>query len=547
MKQRKTSKLIILALSLALLIGSAVGIAVSANEATAPTILSKNVAADGNFCLMFAVDPATCAGDDVTLTVYNTNPEGLEGDALTNATVQTITKPVTDTQPEDLDGNPETAKTDVLVFTTKGVAAKDIADEWYITVESGDLSTTEKYSVREYAFERLYKDQTILAAGGTYEYRQKQFYLSILAVGSTAQDLLVNAELEAGATPERLANEYSYAAISKGSFSGDLAGTYGFVEIGDSITLTEDAGFTEPSWKVYTYGTNGALDTLETVALGSTIEIKGNTVVVPGWAEGVTPGKYFNDIGNNDFNFDSLSNIDLSATTKNDLGLIGSTSTGSNYSESANTTGHHQIIAEAGKGNVLNIGKDGVTETGKTRLWIPVVDHANGNGNCLVIEMDIKFTAELVYSSSEYTSGKSAGTVWTVSSTTAAAKDTGGWNGTNTILNWNNYVIETDGALSTENTSGGDHWNFNEKVDLEFGKWYNVCIEFYDELKAKLYIDGVHVADWNISKSNYNTSERNAPSLAQSLRIEWQERCRPNETHFDNIFVGVVAKDYVAN
>ena len=91
MKQRKTSKLIILALSLALLIGSAVGIAVSANEATAPTILSKNVAADGNFCLMFAVDPATCAGGDVTLTVYNTNPEGLEGDALTNATVQTIT------------------------------------------------------------------------------------------------------------------------------------------------------------------------------------------------------------------------------------------------------------------------------------------------------------------------------------------------------------------------------------------------------------------------------------------------------------------------
>ncbi|MBP3583238.1 MAG: hypothetical protein J6K44_04260, partial [Clostridia bacterium] len=307
MKQRKTSKLIILALSLALLIGSAVGIAVSANEATAPTILSKNVAADGNFCLMFAVDPATCEGSDVTLTVYNTNPEGLEGDALTNATVQTITKLVTDTQPEDLDGNPETAKTDVLVFTTKGVAAKDIADEWYITVESGELSTTEKYSVREYAFERLYKDQTILAAGGTYEYRQKQFYLSILAVGSTAQDLLVNAELEAGATPERLANEYSYAAISKGSFSGDLTGTYGFVEIGDSLTLTEDAGFTDPSWKVYTYGTNGALDTLETVALGSTIEIKGNTVVVPGWAEGLTPGKYFSDLGDDALTFDSIS------------------------------------------------------------------------------------------------------------------------------------------------------------------------------------------------------------------------------------------------
>ena len=542
MKQRKTSKLIILALSLALLIGSAVGIAVSANEATAPTILSKNVAADGNFCLMFAVDPATCAGDNVTLTVYNTNPEGLEGDALTNATVQTITKPVTDTQPEDLDGNPETAKTDVLVFTTKGVAAKDIADEWYITVESGDLTTTEKYSVREYAFERLYKDQTILAAGGTYEYRQKQFYLSILAVGSTAQDLLVNAELEAGATPERLANEYSYAAISKGSFSGDLAGTYGFVEIGDSLTLTEDAGFSDPSWKVYTYGTNGALDTVETVALGSTIEIKGNTVVVPGWAEGKTPGKYFNDIGDDVLAFDGSNDISNTGFYTNIT-----TPSGSNY-------GHYSIISEAGRGNVLNVGKLS-TETNKGRLWMPVVDKANGAGNCLVIEMDYKFTAEVVYSSdSEISSRQYNTTVWTVSSTTASEKDTGGWNGTNTILNWNNYVKDTTDKTLSSGVSGGTEWNINNLVTLEFDKWYNLCFEIYDasvetdnKIVVKVFVDGEQVATWSGNPSSYNTTDFNKPSLAKSFRMDYQDRCRPSETLFDNIFVGVVAKDYVAN
>ena len=534
MKQRKTSKLIILALSLALLIGSAVGIAVSANEATAPTILSKNVAADGNFCLMFAVDPATCAGSNVTLTVYNTNPEGLEGDALTNATVQTITKLVTDTQPEDLDGNPETAKTDVLVFTTKGVAAKDIADEWYITVESGDLSTTEKYSVREYAFERLYKDQTILAAGGTYEYRQKQFYLSILAVGSTAQDLLVNAELEAGATPERLANEYSYAAITKGSFSGDLTGTYGFVEIGDSLTLTEDAGFTDPSWKVYTYGTNGALDTLETVALGATIEIKGNTVVVPGWAEGKTPGKYFSDLGDDALTFDS-------ATAFSDTGFT------SNTSSSGATTGHNAIIAEAGKGNVLNIGKLD-TETGKTRMWIPVVDKANGQGNCLVIEMDYKFVTGAVFGTSEIKSGYAVttGTVWTVLSDLTS---TGGYNGTSTICNWNNYMTDRSGTITTDNliSNKTTDWDINGKITLENETWYNICIEIYDTNQIKIYVNGVYAAGWTFGTSTYNTTEFNKPSLAKSLRIDWQERCRPNETHFDNIFVGVVAKDYVAN
>ena len=521
MKQRKTSKLIILALSLALLIGSAVGIAVSANEATAPTILSKNVAADGNFCLMFAVDPATCAGSDVTLTVYNTNPKDLEGDALTNATVQTITKLVTDTQPEDLDGNPETAKTDVLVFTTKGVAAKDIADEWYITVESGELSTTEKYSVREYAFERLYKDQTILAAGGTYEYRQKQFYLSILAVGSTAQDLLVNAELEAGATPERLANEYSYAAISKGSFSGDLAGTYGFVEIGDSLTLTEDAGFTDPSWKVYTYGTNGALDTLETVALGSTIEIKGNTVVVPGWAEGKTPGKYFSDLGDDVLAFDGSTSvpsaITLNTAAPNTNSLIG----------------HHEIVSAAGRGNVLNIGKIGYVwgevEGKSPALTTNVVDKANGNGNTVVIEMDIKIDlTHTKFNSDEFTKALTAMQVVTLLDGTGAT----------TIANWNNNCVETNGTLSDETPFGGDYWNINNKAEIEFNTWHNLCIEItktdgtYN--RVSVYLDGVYQGNFNAGASTDMTN-------VKIVKLTWQPRTVA-ETYIDNLFVGIVEK-----
>ncbi|MBQ8583633.1 MAG: hypothetical protein IJ488_03370 [Clostridia bacterium] len=520
MKQRKTSKLIILALSLALLIGSAVGIAVSANEATAPTILSKNVAADGNFCLMFAVDPATCAGEDVTLTVYNTNPEGLEGDALASATVQTITKPVTDTQPEDLDGNPETAKTDVLVFTTKGVAAKDIADEWYITVESGDLSTTEKYSVREYAFERLYKDQTILAAGGTYEYRQKQFYLSILAVGSTAQDLLVNAELEAGATPERLANEYSYAAITKGSFSGDLTGTYGFVEIGDSLTLTEDAGFTDPSWKVYTYGTNGALDTVETVALGSTIEITGNTVVVPGWAEGKTPGKYFGDLGDDALAFDG------SESVPNAISLNTTTTP---------KDGYHKIIADTGRGNVLVVGKTDYTwvsgDVNSPALTATIVDKANENGNTLVIEMDIKI--DLTYtnynSASEY------------SSRTTAMNRLDIFNGSGTsISNWNHNCVETSGTLSADSPLGGDIWNINGSGEFEYGKWYNLCIEILEKdttyNKVTIYIDGEYFTNFNIGASTgYDIY------TATSFKFTWQPRTVA-ETHIDNLFVGIVEK-----
>jgi len=541
MKERFT-KFIVLALSLALLIGAAVGIAVSAEEDTAPEIISKNVWADGNFCLMFAIDPATVAGDDVSVKIYNVDPTGLEGEALASALVYNATKAKTETQLEDLDGD-RVADDSVIVFTTGGVPAKDIADEWYIVTESaGIVSDVETYSVREYAFERLYKDQTILAANGSYEYRQKQFYLSILSVGSAAQDLNVNFDLEAeGKEPERLASEYCYAAVQNGTFSGDLTGTHGFVEIGDTLTLTENTGFTDPSWKVYTYGTNGALDSVDTVVLGSTIEIKGNTVVVPGWAEGLTPGKYFADIGNDALSFDTASGF-------SDTGFVtNTTAAGSNY-------GHNSIIAEAGRGNVLNVGKL-ETETGKAKVWIPVVDTANGSGNCLVIEMDYKFSSKLYYNSaSEYSTGKSTGTVWTILSAAANATDSGGWNGTNTIANWNNHITDNTGSLSAENPVGGTEWNINDKATLDFDKWYNVCFEIYDASPAtsnkiviKVFIDGEYVGNWSGNVSSNNTTEFNAPSLAKSIRIDWQERCRPNETHFDNIFVGVIEKEYSAN
>ena len=102
--KKNVTKVILLVLSLALLVGSVIGISVSASD-SAPVIISKNVKTTGNFCLMFAIDPATVAGDDVTVTVYNQDPTGLEGEALAAVTVQTITKAKSDVQYEALDGD----------------------------------------------------------------------------------------------------------------------------------------------------------------------------------------------------------------------------------------------------------------------------------------------------------------------------------------------------------------------------------------------------------------------------------------------------------
>lgn len=540
MKQRKTSKLIILALSLALLIGSAVGIAVSANEATAPTILSKNVAADGNFCLMFAVDPATCEGSDVTLTVYNTNPEGLEGDALTNATVQTITKLVTDTQPEDLDGNPETAKTDVLVFTTKGVAAKDIADEWYITVESGDLSTTEKYSVREYAFERLYKDQTILAAGGTYEYRQKQFYLSILAVGSTAQDLLVNAELEAGATPERLANEYIYASIYNGNFS-NISTDHAFVEKDEELTLTVNDGADVSAWQVITFSANGTEVSKTSCTLGTTIKVTGNTVVIPDPDFGTTVGSYFDHLGNPLLSFDNGSS-----------GVIGAECAITFFRSSANVNdipntkyGFHEFKSDPDFGTVLSLQKQ-ADDACQPAFYFSTDDYANGNANCVVFEADIKVVkASATFTSTEVTNGEAltSALLFTWQNATTSALHTFSVDSADRMMQDGLNMIDAETNL--DNLVGGSalrgQYASDNSLDIAIGEWVNICYEFYTDAKtAVLYIDG-EVAATRTWTSDVNIKNINSMGMA----IMW--RITDAEIQINDVFSGKIAKEYKAN
>ena len=218
---KRNAKIVTFVLALAILLCLSLGIMASA-ETAAPEVVAKNVKVDGNFCLMFAVDPTTVAGDNVTLKVYDKTPaEGVEA-------IQTITLAKTELTKIDYDKD-GVENEDMIVFETKGVSAKDIADTWYYTVESdGAVSEAATYSVREYAFERLYGDNKI-AAEDDYGVKQKSFYLSILRVGSNAQNLLVNTKLEAeGKTYtddeynqaldtliERYKNQYGYSVDRK--------------------------------------------------------------------------------------------------------------------------------------------------------------------------------------------------------------------------------------------------------------------------------------------------------------------------------------------
>ena len=540
------TKIITLVLSLALVIGAAVAIGASA-DAAAPEVVAKNVKTDGNFCLMFAVDPATVAGENVTLKVYDKAPaEGVEA-------IQTITLAKTATTKIDYDKD-GVENEDMLVFETKGVSAKDIADVWYYTVESaGVVSDADTYSVREYAFERLYGDNKV-AATDSYGMKQKAFYLSILEVGSTAQDLLVNTKLEEeGKAPERLANEYSYAAIVNGSF-GDASQK--FVEIGDTLTLPGKTAANDVAWKVYTYGTNGVLLKSEVLALGATVTVAGNTVIVPGWLEGLTPGKYFNDLGNAALGFNGVGFADT--------GLY----TNMANRPAQNKYGNYKFVDVDSRGQVLNLVKDGSKEIGGGAIRVPVVDKANGNGNCVVAEFDIKFDGDFVFNDGEYKTSMFIGNALNITLGLPEAKvdEAFSWKkagtATNQVSSAALYMIDETKTQNSDKSqvTGGEYMSIGNsasaapKYGLELNKWYNICLEWYDNpvnnrIEFKAYIDGVlfytTYGDYMTSNTTTNVAEYDYNYIreAKTFRLTLQDRFRPADVFIDNLFVGIIKKD----
>jgi len=219
MISKKSMKALVAVLSLVLLIGSAVGILVSANEAKTPTIISNNVSYDGNYSLMYAVSADSVNEGAVTLKIYKEYP------TESSAPVATYTAK----EPEDITVSDE--KVSAYVFITQGVAAKDMPDVFYAKAvdASGAESAVYTYSVAEYLLERLY---------GGYELTesQKALYTASLAAGATAQKVLINEKDADSSNDETLVTDYTYLTFPGGTVNG-VSAKYHIVKKGETVTL----------------------------------------------------------------------------------------------------------------------------------------------------------------------------------------------------------------------------------------------------------------------------------------------------------------------
>ena len=223
MKKLNLRKVLILVAAFVLLTTAA--FAISASADTKPVITQKNVAYQGNFALMYAVDAST-AKAPVTLYLYNEYPDA-DTPYANKYTTSTVTA---------ASGNLEK---DSYVFTTAGVSAKDMTDVFYVKAVDADNKESDvvKYSVAEYLYERLSTEGISTA--------QKELYEAVIYMGDKAQALL--------APDTTSIKNYRFVTVSGGTIDGFAQGVY---PVGAPLTPVSTDGAVS-AWTIVTYDEAG--------------------------------------------------------------------------------------------------------------------------------------------------------------------------------------------------------------------------------------------------------------------------------------------------
>ena len=208
---KKQTKLLVLVISLALILGSALAVMTAAEEAAATPSLdiwSKNASFQSNVVLSVAVKAENTADSSIDLLVYSEYP-------TENSTPVVVTSY----------GSGTVWGAECQLFATPGVNAKNLADQVYLQARAlvdgaYVYSEIEQYSIIEYCKEMVYTE-------GTMDDNDVDF-LAVIEYGASVQRIL-------GHNTDKLATSYKYVTVENGTF-GTLS--RGIVLAGDKITLT---------------------------------------------------------------------------------------------------------------------------------------------------------------------------------------------------------------------------------------------------------------------------------------------------------------------
>ena len=266
MKNTKLTKILVLALSLALLIGAAIGFSVSANEEETLTIVSQNVSYEGQTHLYYAVYYENVEfPEKIALEVSYTDDEGVLQNVTVNKSEEVTLK--------DSSGADFVCR----AFRTPGVSAKNFTKVFTVkaVTESGTESAEKTYSVAEYCHQWLY-DIANVAEPTEKQLKIKAACETTLSYGTDVQALL---DYYPAGNTEDYPENYSYIAVENGTANGKAKL---FTINGTEVTLAANAG-APAAWAVT------AIDGTESQLTENTFTAAGSCTISP------INGKFFSD------------------------------------------------------------------------------------------------------------------------------------------------------------------------------------------------------------------------------------------------------------
>ena len=249
MKNTKITKIALLILSAALLLGTVIGFTVGA-EAPEYEIIAKNVIYGDQIKVVFAVDATVEAANAGEVKVaYKWSEDGEVKSAV-----------LLDTTDSDnlYNGHPS--------FAIEGVPAKELADVVYATAYTGDAPADDAkwitYSAAEYFYSRLYKNGFVnkTAADGV-DYNRKLMYEAQIQLSANAQVVL-------NYNADKPVDKYSYVYTTSElvNFNGASA-VFGYGELQANATVVGEG--TLVGWTLTAVdGTETALETVILTATG---------------------------------------------------------------------------------------------------------------------------------------------------------------------------------------------------------------------------------------------------------------------------------------
>lgn len=530
MKKARITKILVLAISLLLLIGSAIGIGASAQDGDlSVSIIKKNISNNAEIKVLFAVDDTNVGlGGEVEL-LYAFEDPFTYADPLNDLEYFTAV--------EYAEGYTEGGHT-YPAFVTAGFPASEIGDCVYAMahiVGTDVYSEVMRYSVLEFANERLYDD-------GEISEDQELLYTSLLNYAAMAQKLLLNGNDDPSddIANDELLTKYVRVSIEGGklddtpSVATDSSFTSGMYLVGDKVTVVGSGDY-----EVKVYDGEGNV-TKSVVSAGAEITVSGRTNIAP---KSIGAGDYFDELGGIDFQTqtkDDLKNKKIATRCDYYMGE----STSSDYTGKYGSIGLVSDPTSAAN-KVLEFYYKGTNDRQVAMYMDTNYTGSSNDYDCFVFETDITIAKVNADSAASVAANSTPYIVWFELANLASNYAPGETDpfGDGALPDIGFIAIVSDG------NGGYDYYlstNYGRNDLTETSKFKDgvntITFEVYGGVnKVKMFLNGNFVAEVGLSSaSGFDFSKTTA------MKINYRKAFKDAGMYFDNTFVGKINKTYEA-